>query len=313
VLPEYRMKSSVTVGGRSHPVTDVGLPLSERARVPVTVLVNTLNEEASIRACLESVRWAAEIVVLDSFSNDRTVDIAREFTDQVIQVPFVGAGELGKKRNWAMSNIKFGHEWVLMLDADDIVPQPLANEIAIVLQGAKVDGFLVSQEYHFMRRPLKHSLGKLYQLKLFRHRCYSCDEAIHEQPIFTGSIGKLVSQYIQLRDLNIEEYIRKHNAYSTREAELYFRLRSEPVAFGIVDLVRADPLKRRQMLKRLWVRVPFRPPLLFLVFYLFRLGFLDGMAGFRFALIRGIAYEYAVGLKLGELHKRFTESDTRSE
>jgi glycosyltransferase involved in cell wall biosynthesis len=302
----------VTISRSSQPAANAALPVSEPPRVPVTVLVNTLNEEATLRTCLESVRWAAEIVVLDSFSHDRTVDIAREFTDQVMQVPFVGAGDLGAKQNWAMSNIKFGHEWVLMLDADDVVPQPLAEEIGSVLPGANVDGFLISQEYHFMGRPLKHSLGKLYQLKLFRHNRYRCDEAIHEEPIFTGRIGRLTSQYVQQRDIDIEEYVRRHNGYSTREADLYFRLRIEPLAFGIGDLIRADPLKRKKLLKRLWVRTPMRPLILFLLFYVARLGFLDGIAGFRFALVRGIAYEYAVGLKLAELQKRVSRSHTTS-
>lgn len=290
---------------------DEALLVSEPLRVPVTVLVNTLNEEATIRRCLESVRWAAEIVVLDSFSKDRTVAIAREFTDQVIQVPFVGGGELGAKQNWAMTNIKFGYEWVLMLDADDLVPPKLAKEIESALPGAAVDGFLISQEYHFMGRPLKHSLGKLYQLKLFRHSHYRVDEAIHETPIFTGSIGRLTSQYVQLRDIDTQEYIRRHNAYSTREAELYFRFRSEPLGFRLGDLIRADPIDRKKLLKRLWVRMPMRPLLLFFVYYVARLGFLDGMAGLRFALVRGIGYEYAVGLKLGELRKQAKQSEAR--
>jgi glycosyltransferase involved in cell wall biosynthesis len=287
----------------------------EIQRVPVTVLVNTLNEESTIRKCLDSVRWADEIVVVDSYSHDRTVEIAHEFTDQVIQVPFTGAGELGAKRNWVMSNVKFAHEWVLMLDADDIIPERLATEIGSALEDPRVDGFLISQEYHFMGRPLKHSLGKLYQLKLFRHGHYRCDEAVHEEPIFTGTIGKLTCQYIQVREINMEEYIRRHNAYSTREAELYFRLRSEPLAFGPRDFIRADPLKRKQLLKRIWVRMPMRPPILFLIFYFARLGFVDGMAGLRFALVRGLAYEYAVGLKLAELQKqaRRDRSSTRPE
>jgi hypothetical protein len=146
-------------------------------------------------------------------------------------------------------------------------------------------------------------------LKLFRHRHYRCDEGIHEEPIFTGSIGTLATQYVQLRDVNVEEYIRRHNAYSTREAELYFRLRNEPIGFGVRELIRANPLKRKQFLKRLWVRMPMRPASLFLVYYVARMGFLDGLAGFRFALVRGIAYEYAVGLKLVELQKARGDSN----
>jgi glycosyltransferase involved in cell wall biosynthesis len=288
----------------NRPTIDPPVPTSDRRVVPVTVLINTLNEEETIRGCLESVRWAAEIIVLDSFSRDRTVEIAREFTDRVIQVPFGGGGDLGAKQNWAMSNIKFGHEWVLMLDADDVVPPALANEIGSVLPDAKVDGFLISQRYHFMGRPLNHSLGKLYQLKLFRHTYYRVDEAVHETPIFTGRIGRLASQYLQLRDIDVEEYIRRNNSYSTREAELYDRLLGEPLGFGISGLIRADPLKRKGLLKRLWVRLPMRPVMLFFIFYVARLGFLDGATGFRFALVRGVGYEYTVGLKLKELRKR---------
>ena len=199
-----------------------------------------------------------------------------------------------------MRNVPFAHEWVFTLVTDDRVPGALAAEIAERLPEAAVDGFLISQRYVFMGRALTHCRGPLHQLKLFKHRYYSCEEAIHEQPIFTGSVGYLKNQYIQDNDKALYEYLERHNYYSTREAELYQQLRQQPLNLSIREFLANDALGREGMLKRLWVRLPGRPLLLFLVYYLLRGGFLDGREGLIFSLLRGAGYEFIIDLKLRE-------------
>lgn len=271
--------------------------------VPVSVLVLTLNEERSIRACLESVRWADEVIVVDSFSTDRTVEIVHEYTDKVHQVPLTKMSDTGIKRNWAMENVPFTHEWVLSLDADNRVPEVLGDEISQALSTATVDGFLISQRYVFMGRPLTHCLGPMYQLKLFKHRLFRCDEAIHERPIFSGRVGYLKNYYIHDDKKSLYEYIERHNIYSTREAELYRQLRQQPLDFDVRRFLTIDSVARKQMLKRLWVRLPMRPFLLFLLFYVVRRGFLDGPEGLIFSILRGAGYEFLIGIKEWEMNR----------
>lgn len=268
--------------------------------VPVSVLILTLNEERNIRACLESIKWAPDIIVVDSFSTDRTVEIAKGYTTKVYQIPLSKLSDVGVKRNWAMANVDFAHEWVLFLDADDRIPEALAAEIARALRSPRVDGFLVRQRYIFMGQALKYCLGPLYQLKLFRHRLYRCDEAIHERPLFDGQVGYLKGYYLQEGKKTLFEYIERHNVYSSREAEFRRELRKAPLTLNVRQFLTADAVTRKRILTAIWVRMPMRPLVLFLVFYFVRLGFLDGRRGLIFSLLRGCGYEFLINIKQWE-------------
>ena len=278
--------------------------------VPVSVLILTLNEEQNIRACLESVKWAADIIVVDSFSTDGTVAIAREYTTKIYQVALGKLSDAGVKRNWAMSNVDFAHEWVLSLDADDRIPEALSTEIAEVLRSPRVDGFLVRQRYIFMGQPLRFCLGPLYQLKLFKHRLYRCDEAIHERPLFGGRVAYLKGCYLQEGKKTLFEYIERHNLYSSREAEARRAMRKEPLTFSLRQLLVGDAVTRKRLLTALWVRMPMRPAVLFLLFFVFRLGFLDGKRGLIYSLLRGCGYEFLINIKQWEMeHGKREEID----
>src|SRR5947208_15176837 len=135
------------------------------AKAPVSVLVLSRDEAANIGECLESLRWADEVFVVDSLSTDRTAEIARALQAKVHLHPFVGYAD---QRNWALQNLPFAHDWVLMIDADERIPGALADEIREVLSRSSdaYSGFYISRRLFFMGRWLRH--GGLYPTWLLR-------------------------------------------------------------------------------------------------------------------------------------------------
>ena len=162
---------------------DVVMP----ARAAVSVLVLTRNEEANIAECLESLRWAAEVLVVDSMSTDRTVEIAEALGAKVCPHAFAGYAD---QRNWALQNLPFAHDWVLMIDADERIPGALADEIREVLSRSSdaYSGFYISRRLFFMGRWLRH--GGLYPtwlLRLFKRRVARVEERpVNEHVIVNG-------------------------------------------------------------------------------------------------------------------------------
>src|SRR5262249_35499623 len=142
-------------------------------KLPISVLIPVKNEERNIAACLESVSWADEIWVVDSHSTDRTVEIAEQYTDLIIQFDYNG-GQM-KKKNWALENIPFKHEWVLIVDCDERVTPELEAEICRVLSRPGEDeapqGYYVNRRLIFLGRWIKHcGWYPSWNLRLFKHR-----------------------------------------------------------------------------------------------------------------------------------------------
>src|SRR5437773_10708318 len=114
--------------------------------LPVSVLIPTRNEEKNIRKCLQSVSWASEIIVVDSASTDATASIAQELRATVVQFRWDGRGP--RKKNWALEHLRFKHDWVMIVDADEEVTAQLRTEIqARLAQSSPYSGFLVSYDY----------------------------------------------------------------------------------------------------------------------------------------------------------------------
>jgi glycosyltransferase involved in cell wall biosynthesis len=268
-------------------------------KVPISVLIFTNNEELHIQDCLESVTWADEIFLVDSFSQDRTVEIARCYTERIYQKEFKG---LGAKKNWAFQNLTFSHEWVLSVDADEKIPEMLRDEIAVSIATSKVDGYLIRQRYYFFGKALEHAVGSLFKLKLFKWRKYRCEETIHEYAIFNGRTACLKYPYDHIDRRSLSDYIQRHNKYSSQEAELYLQMRGQKLDFNPIRFLSADSSAKKQMLKRIWVRFPIwaRPPVMFCWFYFLKMGFLDGIQGLIFSILRGAIYEFHVSVKLWE-------------
>lgn len=268
----------------------------------VSVLILTLNEEINLADCLASCAWSDDIVVFDSLSSDRTVDIARERGARVVQRPF---DNYAAQRNAALGTVTYKHPWVLMVDADERVPADLAAEIAAVVAraGDEVALFRMRRKDYFLGKWLRRSSGyPSWFGRLARVGRVRVEREVNEEYIADGRIGHLQAHLHHYPfNRGIAYWIERHNRYSTMEAAAKMSLERGRIALG--GLVNGDPIDRRRTLKQLLYLVPFRPQIVFFYLYIVRLGILDGRAGFYFSRMRA-TYELLIDLKVIENRRR---------
>ena len=276
---------------------------STDARVPVSVVILTLDEERNIADCLRSCAWCDDVHVLDSGSRDRTCEIAREMGATVHVNKFES---FGQQRNWAIDNIKTKYSWQFHLDADERFTEPLVQEMFQLLGGERAETNRMAA-YHcpsmmiFLGRWLKHAGGyPAYQVRLFHvERCRFVDFGHGQREQTRGEVGRLVQPYIHFNFANgLVEWFGKHNRYSDRESdEAVVARRSRP------PLLRAifskDPTVRRRGMKDLSYFVRFRGMFRFLYMYVYRAGWMDGREGFHYCAMIAM-YEYWIELKMRE-------------
>ena len=191
-------------------------------KAPVSVLVPTMDEELNLPECLDSIAWADEVFVVDSFSQDRTVEIARARGAHAVQHPFE---TYARQKNWALDTVPLRHEWVLILDADERVTPELRAEIESLLAGGPAcAGFYVNRRLIFLGRWIRHAgWYPSWNLRLFQHRLgrYE-DRPVHEHVVLEGRVGYLRHDLLHLDRRPLEAFIARHNRYSTLEAEARF-------------------------------------------------------------------------------------------
>ena len=291
------------------------------ARAPLSVLVPVKNEAANLRDCLASVSFAQEIVVVDSGSTDGTQVIAEAAGARVIQ--FAWNGKLPRKKNWALENVPWQHQWVLIIDADERITPELEREIRRAICRGDVDGFYLNRRFWFLDGWINHcGYFPSWNLRLFRHRLGryeqiaigndipSGDNEIHEHVLLNGRVEYLPIPMEHYAFPNIATFVEKHDRYSSWEAaartKLYSgrekSLRSKPFGSG---------LERKRWLRNLATRAPFRPGLRFLYHYVWRQGFRDGCRGW--VICRLLAwYERSIVVKERELKNAPNNSSTTS-
>jgi glycosyltransferase involved in cell wall biosynthesis len=279
------------------------------ATLPVSVIVAARNEARNLPRCLESLRQAGEVYVIDSQSTDATVEIARSFGAQVIQFHYEGGWP--KKRQWAMDSLPFTHDWILLIDADEALTPELDAEIQQAIQNPAVDGYYIGLRMFFLGRELRHSGASFYKLLLFRHgrASFECrlkeqddsmaDMEVHEH-VVAGSnakIGKLRHALLHHNVESLSHYIRKHEKYSNWDARVWFEGEANaglsPSPFG-------SQAQRRRWLRKLFFSVPGSPALFFFYKYIMCLGFLDGVPGLIYCGLQGIQF-FHIKAKIYEL------------
>jgi len=249
-------------------------------RCPISVLIPVKNERANIRACLESARFAAEIVVVDSGSTDGTRDMAAEFGATVAD--FRWDGRFPKKKNWALANIPWRHEWIFILDADERITPALADELARTVAAPDADGYYVNRRFWFLDGWLRHcGYYPSWNLRFFRHRL-----GRYEQ--FPG---------VAATDSGDNE-VHEHVLLQGRTA----RLRHDMEHYAFPDIALDSTLAGKRRLKSVAMRLPFRPALRFFYHYVLRAGFLDGYRGYVFCRLMGV-YEFLTVAKACELRR----------
>jgi glycosyltransferase involved in cell wall biosynthesis len=247
----------------------------------ISVLIITLNEEHNIRRCLESVNWVNEIVIIDSESNDQTVEIAKEYTDKVYIRKWEG---FAAAKQFGLQHIS--NEWLFWLDADEEVTPELHNETVNALQTSNVDGYLIPRKANFLGKWIKHSgWYPGYVLRLIKKDLANFqDKKVHEFLEIPDKIKKLTSPILHYTDPNITHYFNKLNAYTSLAAEELF---NQDKHFKLIDLM-------------------IRPLHLSFKMYILKFGFLDGFQGFVLALCSGF-YVFVKYAKLWELQRQNTK------
>jgi glycosyltransferase involved in cell wall biosynthesis len=269
--------------------------------VSVSVLILTLNEEINIAACLESVSWCDDVVVLDSLSTDRTQALAAEHGARVVRRAF---DNWSAHQNWAVANIEFRHPWVLYLDADERCLPGLRDEaLHRALALAPESAFRIRRKDYFMGHWLKHAqLYPTWLVRLFRPQRIRYERLVNPVAVVDGPIGELSEHIIHYPfSHGVSHWIARHNRYSDMEAGEAAKVRDHRAVSG--SLWSRDPNERRRALKDIYQQMPARPLIRFLYCYGWRRGFLDGRAGLTFATLQAI-YEYMIACKGAELERR---------
>ena len=269
------------------------------SKIPVTVLVQTKNEEVGIGECLDALRDFAEVIVVDSMSEDRTQQIARAKGAQV--VTFSWDGNYPKKKQWQLQNLSVLHDWVMFIDADESPRPELITELrALFANPMREVAFDIDLDYVFAGQVLKHghrvTKRCLVRPGFVEFPVMNDLEAPgmgelegHYQPEARGQIGRLSGRLLH-NDLDpVSSWFSRHNKYSDWEA--YLRRNSD---------VRREIASRRTTKGRLFDAVPFKPLIFFCYAYVLRLGLLDGRAGFDYAIALA-TYYWQIGVKTREL------------
>lgn len=270
----------------------------------VSILILTLNEEQNLPACLESVKWCDDIVVLDSFSTDRTVKIARAAGVREYQRQF---DDFASQRNYALDQIAFKNPWVFHLDADERFTEALRGECEAVTAEDKLSGFLVPSKMIFMGRWLRWAgMYPSYQMRLMKLGEIKFVEKGHGQREAEAQrgVGRLRESYLHYNfSKGLEDWLAKHDRYSAKEAEESLNQRRNGHLHWADLFAVRDPVRRRRALKTLSMRLPCRPALRFVYMYFLRMGMLDGRAGLAYCRLLAM-YENMIVMKMKELERR---------
>ena len=264
--------------------------------LPVTVIIPVRNEAHNLPRCLEALREIGEVYVVDSQSTDETCAIAESFGAKVVQFHYQGGWP--KKRQWAMDTLPIAHDWILLLDADEVLTSELAGEIREAIQRPGAAGYRIRLQMYFLGKILRHGDASFWKLSLFRKgkAHYECrlsgqdasmaDMEVHEHVVVDGAIAELRCSLIHHNVESLSRYIQKHNEYSNWEAQVL--LQPEGGSEEMRASLFGTQAQRRRWLKRKLYRLPGSPVLLFLYRYLFRLGFLDGVPGLIYCAFQAV-------------------------
>jgi glycosyltransferase involved in cell wall biosynthesis len=253
-------------------------------RQPVSVIITTFNEEVNVAECIESALWADEIVLVDSFSTDKTVEIARRYPIQILEREYFGSAA---QKNWAMDRVR--HDWVLIIDADERVTEPLAREIlATLATGPTVNGYYIRRENIFVDKVIRHSGWSTDKVvRLFRKdKGRYPNRRVHADLEIEGPVPVLEQAFLHYTFRTFDQYFPKFLNYAEWGAAQAFR---DGRRAGLAELV-------------------FRPWWRFTRTYFLQLGFLDGMHGFVLCALQAFGvllkyarlWEYSIRARRGE-------------
>lgn len=283
--------------------------MPDQAKLPITAIVMTLNEEINLPACLASIAdHVQEIAVLDSYSTDRTMEIAGEYTEKVFQNKFIN---YAKQYLWAIENIPISNEWILRIDADERWTPEGFSELREIIENDRADGVYVKMKIFFMDRWIRH--GGFYPnqfLRVYKNSMGKMEDRWMDEHIKVD--GRTISTGIDVieanydRQSNLSVWTDKHNSYSTREAVEILTQKHNLIELESIARPFGNKTERKRWLKEnIYFRGPkfIRPFLYFIYRYFIQLGFLDGKEGFIFHTLHAFWYRFLVDAKVYQIEK----------
>jgi glycosyltransferase involved in cell wall biosynthesis len=283
------------------------------AKLLVSVIVPVRNEAKNLPRCLQALQDVGEVYVIDSQSTDDTVEIARAHGAKVVQFHYSGGWP--KKRQWAMNTLPLAYDWILLLDADEILTPELAQEVDAAIQNPAIAGYFIQLRMYFLGRVLRHGDVGLWKMSLFRRGKggYECrlkdqdpsmaDMEVHEHVVVEGRTAKLRNPLIHHNVESLSRYIQKHDGYSNWESRVLLQRGNDS---ELPPSLTGTQAQRHRWLKRKLFAVPGSPVLLFLYRYILRVGFLDGVPGLIYCGFQAVQM-FHTKAKIYELKSKQTD------
>lgn len=277
------------------------------AKLPVTGIVMTLNEKFNLEECLKSVsEFINEIIIIDCYSTDNTLEIAKKYTSKIYQNRWVNYSQ---QYNWALNNTEITNEWVLRLDADERWTKEGFEELREIIENDKADGIYVKMKIFFMGRWIRYGgFYPNYFLRVYKKSKGKMEERWMDEHIkvdgrtIISNIDVIESNYD--RQKNISLWTNKHNNYSTREAIEFLIQKHKLTSMDTVANLRGNKTERKRWFKeKFYFKLPLfiRPLLYYFYRYFLQVGFLDKKEGFIYHFLQGFWYRFLVDLKIMQL------------
>lgn len=268
--------------------------------IPISVVIPVRNEEANLAKCLQRLGCFDEVVVVDSGSTDATCQIAADHGAMVIQ--YVWNGRYPKKRNWVLLNQSLRNEWVLFLDADELVTEEFCGEVRVAIAGNRFDAFWLRYTNYFLGRALRHGdpqrklalfkVGRGLYEKIEEDGWSGLDMEVHEHPVIDGAVGEITAPIDHRDDRGVAKFIERHRDYALWEARRTQQLRNS--GQEVWGQLTERQKKKYRNIDRWWFAWSY-----FLWTYLAKRGFLDGFPGFSHAFYK-LWYFWTIRLLLKE-------------
>jgi glycosyltransferase involved in cell wall biosynthesis len=278
-------------------------------KLPITAVVMTLNEKLNLEECLSSIqKFVNEIIIIDSYSADETIDIAKSYGCKTYQNKFINQA---KQFIWATNNIDITNEWILRIDADERWTSEGFEELRKIIEQDSADGVYVKMKIFFMGRWIKHGgFYPNYFLRVYKKSKGKMEDRWMDEHISVN--GKTVISSIDViesnydRQKNISLWTDKHNRYSTREAVEFLIAKHKLKEMDSVANIFGNKTEKKRWLKEeVYFRIPLflRPFLYYIHRYIFKFGFLDGKEGFIFHYLHAFWYRFLVDVKVYQMEK----------
>ncbi len=275
--------------------------------LPITAIILTFNEERNIKDCLEAVsKLTNDIIVVDSGSTDRTIEIAKQYNVKIYTNPFQN---YAIQRNWALKNVEINNEWILNIDAD----HRLTEEFVLELQyhfnkgiSQNIKGFMASRRTMFMNKWIRFGGHyPVYHGVIFRKGFGYCEEKEYDQHfVIEGESILLKGDIIDIITDSLDTFTARHNKWATLEAKDILALQKSSPKLVKPDKHGNPMEKRRYQRMKYYSYPPFVRVFIYFTYrYIFKMGFRDGKEGMIFHFLQGFWFRFLVDAKIYELKK----------